>query len=114
VIAKYWGPLVERHPLVEQARMVRPSPPAIRLLFLRHDSERWFEVIRSIILRNLLTQRFRYFVTINEIAKATTGPMPLGGVPAFPLGDFLHELDDGRNRRDFPSQRLKDRMKGRP
>jgi hypothetical protein len=93
--------------------MVRPSCLSVRWLFLRHDSERWFEDVRSIVIRHGLTQRFRYFVAINEIAKATTGPMPKGGVPAFPLGDLLHELDDGRKGRDYPSQRLKDRMKGR-
>lgn len=109
-----WYRLVTAHPLAEQIRMERPTPSAIRWLYLRHDSERWFEEVRSIAIRRLLTQRFRYFVAISEIAKATTGPMPEGGVPAFPLGSLLRELDDGRKGRDYPGQRMRDRMKGRP
>jgi hypothetical protein len=87
---------IAHSPIPEQVRMVRPAPLAIRWAFLRHDSERSFEQVRSLVIRRLLTQRFRYFVAINEIAKATSGKLPDGlGVPDVPLDWLLRRIPDG-------------------
>lgn len=66
--------------------------------FSAYERTRWFEKARSWVIRKLLTQRFRYFVTINEVAMATAKRLPAdhqGGIPALPLDWVLRNLRDG-------------------